>query len=248
MTIPTWVDFESAERSAAVMARGLSGSSEAWGRLLANAQAVLASRTDIPHSEQRGSYDFDEWRDLVAAARILDLAATELGLENLENRKTAAILAACAFGMSGTAVSSTAIIRGHRLLDSDLSPGELAALALSSPVLSREIFPKLPEGIEVPNLHRERHGLLGKRRRRTVCRSYQGASRGISRRARSVGRILIKAQPPFSCARRSTRGGQSLTTRRVEIPAGVSRPARGRFTDAASVPVRSHQRARGSCF
>ena len=146
MTIPTWVDFESAERSAAVMARGLSGSSEAWGRLLANAQAVLASRTDIPHSEQRGSYDFDEWRDLVAAARILDLAATELGLENLENRKTAAILAACAFGMSGTAVSSTAIIRGHRLLDSDLSPGELAALALSSPVLSREIFPKLPEG------------------------------------------------------------------------------------------------------
>ena len=146
MPIPTWVDFESAERSASVMARGLLGSSEAWGRLLANAQAVLASRTDIPLSEQLGSYDFDEWRDLVAAARILDLAATELGLDDLENRKTAAILAACAFGMSGTAVSSTAIIRGHRLLDSDLSPGELAALALSSPVLSREVFPKLPEG------------------------------------------------------------------------------------------------------
>ena len=146
MPLPTWVDFESAERAAAVMARGLSGSSEAWGTLLANAQAVLASRTDTPHSELQGSYDFDEWRDLVAAARILDLAATELGVGDLENRKTAAILAACAFGMSGTAVSATAVIRGHRLLDSDLSPGELTALALSSPELSREVFPRLPEG------------------------------------------------------------------------------------------------------
>ena len=146
MSLPTWVDFESAERSAAAMARGLSGWSEAWGTLLANAQAVLASRTDTPNPELQGSYDFDEWRDLVAAARILDLAATELGVGDLGNRKTAAILAACAFGMSGTAVSATAVIRSHGLLDSDLSAGELAALALSSPVLSREVFPRLPEG------------------------------------------------------------------------------------------------------
>ena len=73
MPIPAWVDFESAERSAAVMARGLSGSSEAWGTLLAHAQAVLASRTDTLEFELHNSYDFDEWRDLVAAARILDL-------------------------------------------------------------------------------------------------------------------------------------------------------------------------------
>ena len=92
MPIPTWVDFESAERSASVMARGLSGSSEAWGTLLANAQAILASRTDTSHSRLHSSYDFDEWRDLVAAARILDLAATEIGIDDLENRKAAAIL------------------------------------------------------------------------------------------------------------------------------------------------------------
>ena len=146
MPLPDWVDFESAEQAAAVMARGLSGSSEAWGTLLANAQAVLGFRTDTPLSELPSSYDFDEWRDLVAAARILDLAATERGLNDLENRKAAAILAACAFGMSGTAVSATAVIRGHRLLDSDLSPSELVALALSSPGLSREVLPRLPEG------------------------------------------------------------------------------------------------------
>ena len=145
MPIPTWVNFESAELAAATMARGLSGSPEAWGVLLANAQAILASRTDTLHFELEGSYDFDEWRDLVAATRILDLAATELGVDDSENRKTAAILAACAFGMSGNAVSATAVIRGHRLLESDLTPGELVALALSSPELSREVFPKLPE-------------------------------------------------------------------------------------------------------
>ncbi len=144
MAIPTWVDFESAERSAAVMARGLSGSSEAWGTLLAHAQAVLASRTDNLYFEAHRSYDFDEWRDLVAAARILDLAATDLGVDDPENRKTAAILAACAFGMSGTAVSATSVIHNHHLLDTDLSPSELTALALSSPVLSRTVLPRLP--------------------------------------------------------------------------------------------------------
>ena len=146
MTLPTWVDFESAERAAAVIARSLSGSSEAWGTLLTNAQAVLASRTDTRDSELQSSYDFDEWRDLIAAARILDLAATELGVKDADNRTAAAVLAACAFGMSGTAVSATAVIRGHRLLDSDLSPGELTALALSSPVLARDVFPRLPQG------------------------------------------------------------------------------------------------------
>ena len=146
MPAPNWVDFESAERSAAVMTRGLSGPSEAWGTLLAHAQAVLASRTDGLPFELPNSYDFAEWRDLVAAARILDLAATEFGIKDLEDRKAAAILAACAFGMSGTAVSATAVIHGHHLLDSDLSPGELTALAVSSPVLSREVLPSLPVG------------------------------------------------------------------------------------------------------
>ena len=146
MAIPAWVDFESAERSAAVMARGLSGSSQAWGTLLAHAQAVLASRTDTPHLDPHSSYDFHEWQDLVAAARILDLAATEFGLSDPENRKAAAIVAACAFGMSGTAVSATAVIHNHHLLDSDLSPSELTTLALSSPVLSRELLPRLPVG------------------------------------------------------------------------------------------------------
>ena len=146
MPSPNWVDFASAERSAAVMARRLSGPSEAWGTLLANAQAVLTSWTDTPHSELPSSYNFHEWRDLVAAARILDLAATELGLTDQENRRAAAILAACAFGMSGTAVSATAIIRGHPLLNSDLSAGELVALALSSPIVGREVYTRLPIG------------------------------------------------------------------------------------------------------
>ena len=146
MPLPPWVDFETAERSAAVMARGMSGSSEAWGTLLANAQAVLSARTDTLDSELQISYDFSEWRDLVAAARILDLASTEFGVNDPENRKSAAILAACAFGMSGTAVSASAMIRSHRLLESELSPGELAALALSSPELCGVILSRLPGG------------------------------------------------------------------------------------------------------
>ena len=146
MPVPTWVNFESAERAAAVMARRLSGSAEAWGTLLASAQAVLTSWTDIPISELPRSYNFEQWRDLVAAARILDLAATELGLTDRENRKDTAILAACAFGMSGAAVSATAVIRGHRLLDSDLSAGELVALALCSPIMAREVLTRLPSG------------------------------------------------------------------------------------------------------
>ena len=120
--------------------------SHAWGTLLANAQAVLGNRTDTLHSEQQESYDFDEWRDLVAAARVLDLAASGLGVEDLESRRSAAILAACAFGMSGTAVSAAAVISAHHLLDSDLSAGELVALAMSSPALSREVLLRLPAG------------------------------------------------------------------------------------------------------
>ena len=146
MAIPAWVDYESAERSAAVMARGLSGSQEAWGTLLAHAQAVLAARTDNLNPEVRGSYGFSEWQDLVAAARILDLAATDLGIDESEAKNAAAILAACAFGMSGNAVSATSVIDKHHLLDSDLSPSELTALALSSPKLGRSVLPKLPAG------------------------------------------------------------------------------------------------------
>ena len=145
-SLPHWVDFESSERTAAVMARGLSGPSEAWGTLLAHAQAVLSARTDTPHSELPNSYEFNEWRDLVAAARILDLAATTRGLSDVQNRKDVATLAACAFGMSGAAVSATAVIDGHRLLNSELSEGELVALALSSPAIARESLRKLPVG------------------------------------------------------------------------------------------------------
>ena len=145
MTLPAWVDFEFSERTAAVMARRLSGLSAAWGWLFANAQAVLASRTDTRDSEQESSYDFGKWCDLVAAARILDLAASEFGVSDAHNRKNAAILAACAFGMSGTAVSASAVIENHKLLDNDLTPGELTALALSSPNLCRLLYPRLPE-------------------------------------------------------------------------------------------------------
>ena len=67
-------------------------------------------------------------------------------MDDSENRKAAAILAACAFGMSGTAVSATAVIHNHQLLDSDLSPSELTTLALSSPIMSREVLPRLPVG------------------------------------------------------------------------------------------------------
>ena len=144
MAAPIWVDFESAERSAAVMARGLTGHFEAWGTLLAHAQAVLAGKTDDYQSALPDSYEFSEWRDLVAAARILDLAASDYGVSDLEDRKANAVLAACAFGMSGTAVSATAVVESHDLLNTDLSPGELTALSLSTPVIGRKILPRLP--------------------------------------------------------------------------------------------------------
>ena len=144
MAAPKWVDFESAERSAAVMAHGLTGQFEAWGTLLAHAQAVLAGRTDDHQSALPDSYEFSEWRDLVAAARILDRAASDYGVSDLEDRKANAVLAACAFGMSGTSVSATAVVESHDLLNSDLSPGELTALALSSPVIGRKVLPRLP--------------------------------------------------------------------------------------------------------
>ena len=146
MPIPHWVNFESAERSAAAMSRGLSGADAAWSELLANAQAVLASRTDNLLDINFDSYDFDQWSDLVAAARVLDLAATDRGLSQSKNRKTSAILAVCAFGMAGTSVSSHAVIDNQRLLELDLSPGELTALAVNSPKLCRILFRRLPEG------------------------------------------------------------------------------------------------------
>ena len=146
MPVPPWVAAEPSERTAAVMARRMSGPSESWGTLLAHAQAILESYTDTSEQAQVDSYEFDRWKDLIAAARILDQAATPNGLMEEDDRRTAAILAACAFGMSGTSVSATATIKEHDLLASDLTPGELTALALSSPTFSGVIFPKLPVG------------------------------------------------------------------------------------------------------
>ena len=146
MPLPSWVDFGTAQQFAAVMSRELSGSSETWATLFSHAQAVLASRTSTRDSEEIDTYDFDEWNDLVCAARILDSAATEKGVNGQGNRTSAAILAACAFGMSGTAVSARAVILGHQLLRSGLSAGELTALALSSPSLSGHVLPELPSG------------------------------------------------------------------------------------------------------
>ena len=143
MPVPRWVTAEPAERTAAVMARNLSGASESWGTLLAHAQAILESHTDTLEQTLVDSYEFDLWKDLIAAARILDQAATPNGLREEEDRRTAAILAACAFGMSGTSVSATATIREHNLLASELTMGELTALAVSSPAFSGEIFSRL---------------------------------------------------------------------------------------------------------
>ena len=149
MPLPHWVAIEPAERTAAVMARGLSGPSESWGTLLAHAQAVLESYTDTPDAGFQDSYQFENWSTLIAAARILDQASTRNGFSNPEHRKTAAVLAACAFGMSGTAVSAEAVIREHDLLTSGLTPGELTALALSSPAQSRRNIPHAPSRIRV---------------------------------------------------------------------------------------------------
>ena len=146
MSLPHWVAFEAAERTAAVMARGLSGPSESWGTLLAHAQGILDSYTDTPDAGFQDSYQFENWSALIAAGRILDQASTRNGISNPEHRTTTAVLAACAFGMSGTAVSAGAVIREHDLLAHGLTPGELTALALSSPAQSREIFPILPPG------------------------------------------------------------------------------------------------------
>ena len=146
MPLPHWVAAEPAERTAAVMARQLSGPSESWGTLLAHAQAIIETHTDTPEPTLVDSYEFDQWKELIAAARILDQAATPNGLREEEDRRTAAVLAACAFGMSGTSVSAAATIQEHKLLTSELTHGELTALALSSPALSGEIFPQLPAG------------------------------------------------------------------------------------------------------
>ena len=117
------------------MLRNLSGAPAAWETLLAISQAVLGSRTDNLESMLPDTYDFDEWKDLIAAARVLDNAATDKGLDEVEDRQTAAILAACAFGMSGTGISAQAVIHERNVLDGELSQGELVALALSSPTL-----------------------------------------------------------------------------------------------------------------
>ena len=146
MPLPGWVNYGEAERSAAVMAREMSGASASWAELLAHAQAVLAHRTDTRDSEYVSTYDFDQWRDLVSAARILDLASTEKGFRDPQARRASAILSACAFGMSGTSVSGKAVIDSHDLLGTDLSDGELTALALSCPAISRETFDRLRHG------------------------------------------------------------------------------------------------------
>ena len=146
MPLPTWVDFQGAEKSAATMLRNLSGAPAAWETLLAISQAVLGSRTDNLDSMLPDTYDFDEWKDLIAAARVLDNAATDKGLDEVEDRQTAAILAACAFGMSGTGISAQAVIHERNVLDGELSQGELVALALSSPTLIRAIYPRLTSG------------------------------------------------------------------------------------------------------
>ena len=146
MALPAWVNYGEAERSAAVMAREMSGASASWAELLANAQTVLAHRSDTRDSEHLSTYGFDDWRDLVSAARILDLASTEKGFSDPEARRASAILSACAFGMSGTAVSAKAVIDSHRLLGSELTQGELTALALSSPAMCREVFLRLESG------------------------------------------------------------------------------------------------------
>ena len=146
MALPGWVNYGEAERSAAVMAREMSGASASWAELLAHAQAVLANRTDTRDSEYLSTYDFDQWRDLISAARILDLASTEKGFRDPQARRASAILSACAFGMSGTSVSGKAVIDSHGLLGTDLSDGELTALALSCPAISRETFDRLRYG------------------------------------------------------------------------------------------------------
>ena len=146
MPLPNWVDFNSAQQFAAAMARAMSGSSETWATLFSHAHAVLAARAETKDSEHVDTYDSEEWRDLVSAARILDSALTDYGVQEESARTSTAILAACAFGMSGTAVSATAVIQGNNLLESGLSPGELTALALSSPPLSGSILQSLPRG------------------------------------------------------------------------------------------------------
>ena len=128
------------------MGRGLLGAPAAWETLLAISQAVLSARTDHLDSDPPDTYDFDEWKDLIAAARVLYHAAAASGSDDSEERLTAAILAACAFGMSGTGISAQAVIQEHDVLNAELTHGELLALALSSPGMSRTIYPMLSTG------------------------------------------------------------------------------------------------------
>lgn len=142
--LPHWVDYKGAEHTSVVMTRSFHGRSDSWGKLIATAQTVLSAYTDVSFSDLPESYGFSDWEDVVCAARILDMAATEHGVSDPENRKKLGILAACAFGMCGTFVSAGAVISNHRLLYVGLNPCELTAVALSSPSLAREVIGLLP--------------------------------------------------------------------------------------------------------
>ena len=142
--LPHWVDYKGAEHTSVVIARSFRGRSDSWGKLIATAQTVLSAYTDVSFSDLPESYEFSDWEDVMCAARILDVAATEHGVSDPENRKNLGVLAACAFGMSGTFVSAGAVINNHRLLYVGLNPCELTAIALSSPSLAREVIRLLP--------------------------------------------------------------------------------------------------------
>lgn len=142
--LPHWVDYKGAEHTSVVMARNFHGRSDSWGKLIATAQTVLSAYSDVSFPELPESYKFNDWEDVMCAARVLDIAATKHGVSDPTDRKNLAILATCAFGMCGAFVSAGAVVNTHRLLQVGLSPCELTTIALSSPGMAREIISLLP--------------------------------------------------------------------------------------------------------
>ena len=135
--LPDYIDFVRAENAAAGMVRGLTERTEAWGRLIAQAQRILAS---VQNTFARGSDEFnaeelylpEESAPIVAAARILDCASQTQGVDE-KHRMGLALCAAAAFAMYGNFPGAHAVISRLEKLTKLASPRLWLAAGCFSP-------------------------------------------------------------------------------------------------------------------
>ncbi|HYD47382.1 MAG TPA: DEAD/DEAH box helicase, partial [Terriglobales bacterium] len=137
--VPSFVNFVAAENAAAGMSRGLVERMEAWGTLVAQAQRILAEvQNDL--SRRAWGYDPAAYYDpgysapLIAAARVLDAAASARSLEG-DQRQRLAMCAAAGFAMGGNFPSAKAALDGNAALERQRSPFVWLAVGCFSPQL-----------------------------------------------------------------------------------------------------------------